>query len=437
MVFSIAIIVFVGIVAYFHFVQGFFSATLSAIAAVIAAVLAVGYDESLVHLLLRGTGADNINALCLVMIFVVAYVALRLIFDKLVPGNVRIPATVNYLGAALMGLVAGVFCMGTFAIAVQMLPFDGQISFLGGGRWNMLAGRKVGVAVVGNGQALDSTIRDQMEADTFDPAKEQRGLLLPVDDIVLDTAAYVSGGSLATDRTLTSIHPDWLGELFAQRVGIQTGTRHVALVLPKSDPITLGGVYRTNELPVFDPYDKAFLDKQKGTIPLGYQIRPAGYTDPYKSRNVKAPAGKVLLVVRINLTPAVTDDDDHIFRTDAGSLRLVIPPADGNGPSTDHYPIGTLEDGKTMVACRADDFLFVNLSNGDGAIDAVYEVDGSVLAGKGKSAVVVPGAFVNVNRLKYLDLSDQTVHDTLPEDDKAQLIRSDVVKHQLHPPDEK
>ena len=46
MIFSILIILFIGIIAFFHFVQGFFSATISAMICVLAAVLAVSYDET-------------------------------------------------------------------------------------------------------------------------------------------------------------------------------------------------------------------------------------------------------------------------------------------------------------------------------------------------------------------------------------------------------
>ncbi len=52
MIFSILMIVLVGIIGFFHYTQGLFSATISAVIAVIAAMLAMSYHEVLVTSLL-------------------------------------------------------------------------------------------------------------------------------------------------------------------------------------------------------------------------------------------------------------------------------------------------------------------------------------------------------------------------------------------------
>ena len=431
MILSLGVILFVGIIAYFHFVQGFFSATLSAIAAVLAAVLAVGYDETVVHLLLRGTGADNIHALSLVMVFVVAYTVMRLLFDRMVPGNVRVPATVNYIGAAVMGLVAGAFSIGIFVIAVQMLPFGGTVSWLDIPRFKMNPGHAVVVPGTGNARADDSKIGDQMAADTFDPANAEHKLFVPVDDLVMNTASWVSGGALAGSRTLASVHPDWLNELFAERVAIQTGTRHVALVLPTNNPVSIAGAYRVDSIDAKDGYGS--VDK---SINLSTSIRPEAYK--YKvGPTLKRSGDLVPLVIRVKLASTATDDEDHIFRFGLGNVRLVARPAEGPdtyGPATDYYPVGTLQDGKTVLINRADDFLFVNLGNGEAGFDAVFMVDGKVLNANGKQTVFAPGTFLNVKRLALLDLSGTPVTvGPPPADDKYNPVRNDYVRTELYP----
>src|SRR5258708_17823784 len=115
MVLSIIIILFIGVIAFFHYVQGFFSATISAMITILAAVIAVSYHENVVNLLLKGKMADVAHAMVLCMIFAVVYFGLRLIFDAAVPGNVRTPSTVDKVGAGLMGLVSGFFATGIFA----------------------------------------------------------------------------------------------------------------------------------------------------------------------------------------------------------------------------------------------------------------------------------------------------------------------------------
>src|SRR5436190_1793245 len=122
-IFGLLILVLVGVIAFFHYTQGFFSAALSAIIAILAASLALGYHETVVSSLLQGRFADQAGAMALVIIFAVVYFLLRWMFDSFVPGNIRMPAIVDKIGAGVMGLIAGIFAGGIVAIAAQSLPF--------------------------------------------------------------------------------------------------------------------------------------------------------------------------------------------------------------------------------------------------------------------------------------------------------------------------
>ena len=389
MILSVVVILLVLGIAYFHLVEGFFTATISAIAAVLAGVLAVAYDEPVVHLLFRGTAGDSINAIVLCMLFIIGYIVIRTGIDKLIPGNVRTPATVDKAGGALMGLVAGTFAMGILVIAAEMLPFGPTLSFLGYSRFPLMERHAVVVPGAGNSRSEDAFVNDQMVDSTLDPEKEKNHLLYPVDDLVMNTVYHLSdGGSLAGAQPLASVHPDWLGELYGQRIGIQTDTRHVALVTPASDPVSVSGVYTAASFPAYDGYGK--VDKRQAA---GSQIRPEGYRNPFGDQ-VRAGGGLIPLVVRVKLRSNATDDPDHLFRFSLGSVRLVLRHPDGQGsfgPGKDYYPIGTLEDGKTVIVNRADDFLFANLGNGDGGFDAVFMVDKSaVVGGANHTNVVAP-----------------------------------------------
>src|SRR3954470_22213085 len=104
MLFSLFVIVFVGIIAYWHYLQGFFSAAISAILAIIAALVALGYQEEVVNLL-GGKFSDQAHAMVLVALFAVTYLVLRVIFDKAIPGNVRFPVLLDRIGAPIMGII--------------------------------------------------------------------------------------------------------------------------------------------------------------------------------------------------------------------------------------------------------------------------------------------------------------------------------------------
>src|SRR3954447_2347832 len=115
MLFSLFVIVFVGIIAYWHYLQGFFSAAISAILAIVAALVALGYQEQVVSML-GGKFNDQANSIALVVLFAITYLVLRVIFDKAIPGNVRFPVLLDRIGAPIMGLFAGIFCVGIMAI---------------------------------------------------------------------------------------------------------------------------------------------------------------------------------------------------------------------------------------------------------------------------------------------------------------------------------
>src|SRR3954468_3967644 len=127
MVLGILVILIIAIVAYFHYAQGFFSATISAICAVIAAVVAVSYHETVVASLLKGAMANMAHAMMLCAIFALTYIILRIIADKSVPGNVRYPLMVDKIGAGLMGIIAGLFASGIVALAAGELPFGPSV----------------------------------------------------------------------------------------------------------------------------------------------------------------------------------------------------------------------------------------------------------------------------------------------------------------------
>src|SRR5215216_4103051 len=122
MILGIIILALLGGIAYFHYAQGFFGATLSAICAVTAAVIAVGYHEVVVTSLLQGAAGDYAHGLCLAALFAGIYIVLRLVLDKAVPGNLRLPVMVDRVGGAAMGVVAGIFASGIVALTAQMMP---------------------------------------------------------------------------------------------------------------------------------------------------------------------------------------------------------------------------------------------------------------------------------------------------------------------------
>ncbi|MEO6434875.1 MAG: CvpA family protein, partial [Tepidisphaeraceae bacterium] len=343
MIFTVIVVLLVAGIAYFHYAQGFFGATISAVIAVLAAVLAVSYHEPLALALMGGKAASYAVAVTLVAIFALVYILLRTLTDKMIPGQVRLPVALDRVGGGAMGLIAAFFTVGVFALAAQSLPFGPTVG--GYARYALEnETRTVQIAVPGMRTQQDIELVEQMVDDSFKP-ESKKSLLIPVDDMVLGLVAKLSdNGSMAGARSLTSIHPNYADELFAQRLGIQIGAQTVATNLPGREQVSLAqpGVFVVTQ-----DLTKTQVDAE---VPQIHQ-REIKLSRP-------APPDDTQLVVRINFTKDARDSDNYA-RLAPGSVRLVA-----NG--VNYYPVGTLENG-LLYANKMDDFLLLNVSAADKA----------------------------------------------------------------------
>ncbi len=416
MLFSVIIILLVLAIAYFHYTQGFFGSTISAIIAVFAAVMAVSYHESLEQLISGGAFSDTARAITLVAIFAAVYLVLRVIFDALVPGNIRLPVTLDRVGAGVMGVIAGIYATGVVALAAQTMPFGASIAMYT--PYTLQEDRNVTVPNTGGGQLQDATVHGELKSDRLTP-DDRGGLFLPVDSMLLSTVAHLSdGGSLAGDVPLTQIHPDYLKELFGQRIGIQQSARHTALNGNAGDQVKVVGVYSIDHPLTQINSEYEMVRKMKGI-----------------DKPLTASPNQMILVVRIVFNQNASDSD-HLVRFSTGSIHLV---ADGK----DYFPVGTLEKGTELYANKPDDFLFVDTGDKDRGADVVFVVDKADVVASGASADtlamgaperqagphVAAGAFISVKRDARIDLSGKAIlpgadlTDTTGKDYQIQVMR--------------
>ena len=389
MILNVLIIALVAGVTYFHYAQGFFSATLSAICAVCAAVLAVSYHEPLVTTLLQGKMADYANSMCLILLFALIYIILRVLLDKAVPGNLRLPLIVDRVGGAVMGLFAGLFTAGVVALAAQAMPFGPSIG--GFVRYDVEDRLEVNLPAnqTSRGRTRTGNIYEQLTEDTF-LAEKQHGLMIPVDEMLLGLVQKLSdNGSLAGDRTLYSVHPNYPDELFAQRLGIQIGASRTALNLPgKTAQVTVPepGVFRID-----GDLNKTKVDAELKEL----HQRPV---------EVTRGASDMQLVVRVMFNKDAADSDGMV-RLSPASIRLV-------GGGRNFYPVGTFENGK-LFANKLDDFLLINVKAEDRGADFVFIIDEPdlIATGSPKDAEqkIKDGVFIEVKRLARVDLSGRDV----------------------------
>ena len=397
MLFTLLILVGFGAIVFFHYIQGFFSAALSAILAVFAAVVAFSYHESIVPLF-GGKVGDFADGLTLLALFALIYIVLRVAFDKMIPGNIRLPVAVDKGGAAVMGIIAAIFATGIVAIGAQEMPFNADIA--GFTRYDVSPKRQVRIEQ--KGRQVVSETWDELSATTPGTAgSDEHGVsILPVDNAVIGLVDKLSGpaGSLSNGKPLYTVHPDFLGEMFDQRLGIETGGARTATNGPGSDSVRLEGLFTVSA-----KIAEADMDPT---------LRAGG---PLKE--VRPNASQLLVAVRIGFGSGAADKDTFV-RFSPGSCRLLVHDPQADDPEKEfqnYYPIGTLEGTDRLLLNKLDDFLYCNTGKG---ADLVYLVPKRLF-----DKNVPRGSFLEVKRWARIDLSGKAVEPTLVASADVAVIR--------------
>ncbi|HWE96614.1 MAG TPA: CvpA family protein [Tepidisphaeraceae bacterium] len=430
MVFTVVIILLLAAIVFFHYLQGFFSSVLSAVLTVVAAVLAFSWHEVIVEKYLQGRMADYAHAMTLIVLFAVIYVVLRVAFDKMIPGAVQLPAAADKLGGALMGLVAGIFATGVFAVAAQELPFGPTVGMYS--RFEVTDSSAI--VSRNNRQNQDATLNDVLiseDAGRFNPVGRKM-LYPPVDDMYLAAVRRLSEtGSLQGDQPLSDVHPDFLTEAYGQRLGIQPGGGHVTMEKGTGEPnVAVEGVYLMGRVRLADmePHGiRATLPKSGlavvDTISTPVPALPGSNKTPDPKKTFIAAAGKdqenskdqMLIVVRVLFGKDASDREDWMVRFSTGSIRLVarkFDPVAGEKKPADYFPLGTVEksqDGMTLYLNKPDDFLFVSAKEKQACVDLAFAVDRDGFLGGDKEQKIVDGTFLEVKRMARLDLGGKSV----------------------------
>ncbi len=414
MILSIFLMLLVLAVAFFHYLQGFFSATISAVLAAVSVLVAFTYYEPIVTMLNPGKFADDAHAMVLVALFSLTYIFLRLIFDKLVSGNVRMPPTLDKVGGAIMGLIVGILALGLIAVAAQAMPFAASIG--GYSRYQIRPPQPIGVPISEH-QNADRTVYDELNGYYIStaPGGKEAGheslVGLPLDDLVLGFVYHTSnGGSTAGVQPFARIHPDYLQELFGNRIGIELGAKRSAQPVVGSEVVSVLGVYTVKSIPQ--------VDSELATL------RKRGDDD--KLDKVLNDPTHVLLVVRVQFKLDATDTD-RITRVSTGAVRLVAEVnVDGQLRYREYFPLGTVEGGKTLMVNKPDDFLFVQA---DKAADFLFDIDPSALPDLKVLPAKIPEdspMFVEAKRYGRVPLAGKDI-EALEPSDMVAVMRKKMV----------
>jgi hypothetical protein len=219
-------------------------------------------------------------------IFFLSLMALRILFDQLLLGNMEFGTWSNRIGGGVLGIVTGMILVGMLAIAFQMLPWDASV----------------------------------LGYKPYDDSLQQAKSLAPFnsDRFVLGMVDLLSGpaGSMGGDKRFTQLHPDYLLELQANRNRCDLAGRCDS----NGEELTSATLYSVT------PDDK-------GNLPpwLADNFQPGGNTENAEQKDLT-------YIVRVTVSVKAKDQDDW-YRLPATHFRLVT---ESNGGSHFYYPVAFL-----------------------------------------------------------------------------------------------
>lgn len=410
MILSLIVIVLLALIAFFHYTQGLFAATVSAFCAGVAAFMAFSYHESIPATWLAAPMGAYGYPVILVILFALIYIVLRTLIDNLLPGNVRFPGLLDKIGAAVMGLIAALFPAAIVALAAQEMPVGPSFMM-----YSTYETEDGAVAVDRDLSRLyqieqgdDAPVYDAMVANSFvgeEAAETRQSLLLPVDEWFLGMVENLSDqGSLAGKRTLSSVYPDFKQAFYGERIGVQPTASRTALNIADDEQVTVPAMFLVDT----EAENAQFAG---GIRQVEGDLRVDG--DSVSDR-LEPESSQAILVMRV-LFDSDAQDEGYV-RFSPGSMRLVVG-------GEQYFPIGTLESATVLIANTPDDYL-----HAEQGADLVFLVDREVAL---EGETLADDAFLQVKRYARVDLGDTPLGSRVDKTSQTHLLRKVMLRRAI------
>ncbi len=188
MIAMLILFVILGALIYYQvFTQGIFSCFIMMIWTLIAAIVALNFQDYLAMLMIDNGFAFFPKAVSLMVPFIIVLFGLRALTDSFIRGNMKFPDMIDRAGSFVFSLVSSLIIVGMISIGIQSLPLPESI--LGYQRINEI-------------DKLD-------QQSTFWPAG---------DKFVVGIMDMASSFGFAGNMSFAHNHPDYLRELYLNRV---------------------------------------------------------------------------------------------------------------------------------------------------------------------------------------------------------------------------
>jgi hypothetical protein len=250
-------------VAKFHLKNGALNSFATAIAAIVALIIAFGFYEILGGLLLsKGVLPLKINGAIFLILFSVSFAILHVLNKTLVGSDIEFGKLVNIIASVIFGIVTGLIISGCVLVGINLASLPSKLSY----------------------KRFDNNIA----RGTMVPRKS----FLGTDDLVANLFGWVSQGSMSGKKSFALYHPNFNNQIHLNNRLL--GKKAMPVSGPKAVNIPKFGV-RKKEIDGGKPYTAIRVEINGAAIDKG------GATD--KDGNFKFAPFQIGLICQVGDGP--------------------------------------------------------------------------------------------------------------------------------------
>jgi hypothetical protein len=351
MILNLVALLLVLLLTFYHSLFGAFSGLINVVCCLTATVVAYGCTDVLNDFVTQqGLSPTYSLPLCLVALFAISHLILRLLADNFIRGNVRVPMYVDWVGGGACGFLIAMMTTGVLVTGFLMLPW--------GGRALMYS-------------RIERT--DRTDPQTGRVQFAQNRLWLRCDEFNAGLFGMLSGGSLGGKTAFASVYPSYPEWVFWSGNTVQ----HESATAPSRDENSDGFNAKGLQVQRWWEQHTPLTVAYRGRLPARSDLRR---TAAFSEQRWEAEPGKRLIGMRLELAvgsadPAPGGTRFHRFRPTM--IRLVG--ADKRTGEPQHYHarvIGGADPGEDHLRLAdVDNNFAIPAVPPPAELDVYFEVD--------------------------------------------------------------
>ena len=352
MIFAIVIIVILLTLAYFYLKCSTIASFSMMMIFIIASITTFTYYEKLADIFIsRGYGIQWAHAGCFVLIFVLVFALLRALSNFLIGGSkIDLGNPVKIGSAVVCGLISGLLVSGSILVAMGLAPVQNKL--------------------------LHNRFKPDSPVSLSNPQKA----FLNTDGFVTGLYSLISRGSMASSKSFSVLHTDFLSQVHLNRFKIKDNVLPVA----SKDCLKLPSGAAEKAVRIWDIPDHGKVTVVRVGIAVN-NIKSGGAGNPANGGKVEFFPAQIRMICKETATK--------------------VKPLAGSGKAV--WPVGFLKDGK-LTETKLEDLVpdDVKLDKKDRNIwlDVVFDVpsgyEGVLLEFKQNAVVELPSAVPSTGEIE-------------------------------------